>query len=269
MKAEGQLLFLGTGGSMGVPVIGCSCDVCTSPSHYNKRRRSSVLLTVADQRLLVDCGPDFRDQALTFGIKELDGVILTHAHNDHIAGIDDLKVYCLHSGRPLPCLLSPETEKDLRIRYGYLFEEREPYAGMMTRFGMQQLERKRGNVVFQGVYISYFSYQQLQMRVDGYRLGDIAYVSDIKDYSPTILEDLKGVRTLVLSALRFKPSPMHFTVDEAVEFSRQVGAEKTWLMHVAHEMDHAAANAYLPKNVRLAYDGLQIGFEAEVVNGNI
>lgn len=269
MKIQSQLLFLGTGGSTGVPVIGCPCEVCTSPSHYNKRRRSSALCTIGGQRLLIDCGPDFRDQALTYGIKELDGVIFTHAHSDHTAGIDDLKIYCLRSKHPLPCLLSPDTDKEIRVRFAYLFQEKEAYAGLMTRFAVQHLEHKRGEVVFQGVRIGYFSYQQQHMRVDGFRMGDLAYISDIKEYPPTIFEDLKGVRTLVLSALRFEPSAMHFTVDEALEFSQRVGAEKTWLMHVSHDLDHAKANAYLPKNVRLAYDGLQVEYESEVVNGNI
>ena len=250
---------------MGVPVIGCTCPVCTSPSQYNKRKRPSVLCSIGEQRLLIDCGPDFREQALKFGVNHLDGVLFTHGHNDHSVGVDDLKAYCLRTKNPMPCLLSKETEKELKQRFAYLFEEREPYAGLMTRFAMQRLEREQGSVVFQGVVINYFSYQQLHMRVDGFRLGDLAYVSDIREFNPSIFEELKGVRTLVLSALRFAPSRMHFNVDEAIEFAKKVGAEKTWLMHIAHELDHEKGNAYLPKDIRMAYDGLEIEFEAETV----
>lgn len=251
---------------MGIPVIACRCAVCQSSSVFNKRNRPSALISIGNQKLLIDCGPDFKLQALKYQLDQIDGVIFTHAHNDHTVGIDDLKVYCLRTGRPLPCLLSPETAGELKTRFGYLFEEREPYAGLMTRLAMQPLERHRGDVVFQGVRIRYFSYEQLHMRVDGYRFGDLAYVSDIRDYPQTIFQDLEGVRTLVLSALRFQPSKMHFSLDEAVEFAQKTGAEQTWLMHIAHELDHDEGNAHLPGNIRLAYDGLHLDFQADIVS---
>jgi phosphoribosyl 1,2-cyclic phosphate phosphodiesterase len=265
MIKKGTLLFLGTGGSMGTPVIGCSCAVCTSEDQRNMRLRSSVLCTINGQRILVDCGPDFKQQALKYDIDLIDGVIFTHAHNDHTAGIDELRVICLRSGKPIPCLLSEDTAKDLRIRFSYIFEEREPYAGLVARLGMQEFERDRGEVVFQGVRIEYMSYDQLGMRVDGLRFGDLAYISDIKEYPESIFMDLKGVKTLVLSALRFQETKMHFSVDDAIAFAKRVGAEKTWLMHVSHELDHEKANAYLPDNIRLAYDGLELEFEADIV----
>jgi phosphoribosyl 1,2-cyclic phosphate phosphodiesterase len=261
----GRLLFLGTGGSMGIPVIGCYCSVCQSTDLKNRRFRSSVLITIGEQTLLVDCGPDFRQQALHYGIEKIDGLILTHAHNDHTAGIDELRVVCLRSGKPIPCLLSPETASDLKERYRYLFEEKESYAGLLTRFGMQEFERDRGEVVFQGVHIRYFSYDQLGMRVDGLRLGDLAYVCDIKEFPETIFEDLKGVKTLVLSALRFDRTKMHFSLDDAIAFAKKVGAEKTWLMHIAHEVDHEKGNAYLPDNIEIAYDGLILEFKADLI----
>lgn len=265
MIKKGTLLFLGTGGSMGIPVIGCSCEVCTSEDPCNMRFRSSVLCTIDGQRILVDCGPDFKQQALKHNIDLLDGLIFTHAHNDHTAGIDELRVICLRSGKPIPCLLSADTAKDLRIRFAYIFEEREPYAGLVARLGMQEFERDRGEVVFQGIRIGYVSYSQLGMRVDGLRFGDLAYISDIKDYPESIFEDLKGVKTLVLSALRFQSTKMHFNVDEAVAFAQKVRAEKTWLMHVSHELEHEKGNAYLPENIQIAYDGLQLEFEADIV----
>lgn len=266
MRKKSKLLFLGTGGSMGIPVIACKCPVCTSSSEYNKRLRPSVYCTIGNQKLLIDCGPDFRQQALKYNIHNIDGVIFTHAHNDHTVGVDDLKVFCLKAGKPLPCLLSPETADELKKRFFYLFEEKEPYAGLMTRFGMQLLEYNRGEVVFLGVKIHYFSYEQLHMKVNGYRIGDLAYVTDIRKHPPTIFKELEGVKTLIISALRMEPTRMHFSFDEAVDFSRQVGAENTWLMHIAHEIDHQKGNAYLPENVRLAYDGLEIEFHAELIN---
>lgn len=262
----GKLLFLGTGASMGTPVIGCTCAVCQSENPKNRRFRSSILCSIDDQRILVDCGPDFKQQALHAKIDQIDGLIFTHAHNDHTAGVDELRVFCLRSGNPIPCLLSSDTAKDLKERFYYMFEEKEPYAGLLARFGMQLFEKERGEVVFQRIRIGYFSYRQLGMRVDGLRFGNLAYVSDIKDYPETIFNDLKGVKTLVLSALRFQPTKMHFSIDDAIAFAKKVGAEKTWLMHVSHDLDHEIGNAYLPDNIEIAYDDLQLEFEADIVN---
>lgn len=266
MIHKGRLLFLGTGASMGTPVIGCSCPVCRSKNHHNNRLRSSIYCTIADQKILVDCGPDFKQQALHHKITQVDGLILTHSHNDHIAGIDDLRIICLRSGKPIPCLLSRETAKDIKQRFNYIFEEKETYAGLITRFGMQEFERDRGEVVFQGIRIGYCSYWQLGMKVNGLRFGSLAYVSDIKDYPDSIFEDLKGADTLILSALRFEETKMHFSLDDAIAFSKKVEAKKTWLMHVSHDLDHEKGNAYLPENIKIAYDGLQLEFEADIVN---
>lgn len=266
MSAKDHLLFLGTGGSMGTPVIGCQCPVCTSSHDKNRRQRPSALIKVRDKKILIDCGPDFKDQALKYKIDSLDGIIFTHAHNDHTAGIDDLRIYCLRTGNPLPCLLSPDTADDIKTRFYYLFEEKEPYKDLLSRFAMKTLEGLRGKVQFLGMEISYFSFYQLGMRVDGFRFGDLAYVSDIKVYPETIFDDLKGVRTLIVSALRFQPSPMHFNIDEAVDFAKRVGAERTWFMHIAHDLDHKTGSDYLPKGIQLAYDGLQIDFKADIVD---
>lgn len=251
---------------MGTPVIACDCAVCTSSNPKNHRMRSSALITAGDKKILIDCGPDFKAQALKHKIGSLDGVIFTHAHNDHTAGIDELRIYSLRSGKPLPCLLSPETKEDLKTRFYYLFEQKGPYQGLLSRLDMHPLELLRGEVEFLGIQMTYFSFYQLGMRVDGFRLGDLAYVSDIKVYPETIFEDLKGVRTLIVSALRFQPSPMHFNVDEAVAFAKRVGAESTWFMHIAHELDHDIGTAYLPPNIKLSYDGLQLDFKADIVN---
>lgn len=262
MKSNNKFLFLGTGGSMGVPLIGCTCPVCQSPSPFNKRMRSSALFTIGDKRFLIDCGPDFRTQALKHNIGSLDGVLFTHAHNDHTAGIEDLRIYNWISNEALPCLLSRDTLEDIKRRFYYIFESiDENYLPFMLRLDIQFLEGTRGAINFQGVPINYFTYEQLKMRVNGFKIGNLAYVSDIRHYDETIFEDLKGVDILVMSALRYTTSHMHFNVDEAVAFAKRVGASKTWLMHVAHELDHDHANAYLPENIRMAYDGLELNFD--------
>lgn len=248
---------------MGIPVIGCHCPVCTSDSPCNHRMRPSGLITINNKKLLIDCGPDFHWQALQHHIDKLDGLLLTHAHHDHIAGIDELRIYYMRSKTPLPCLLSKPTATELTSRYRYIFEDEGQEGKLTARLDLQILEGVHGQVNFQGINIGYVSYEQAGMRVNGFRFGNFAYLSDIRHYPEAIFEHLIGVDTLVLSALRFTPSPMHFSVDEAIAFAKRVGAQQTWLTHIAHELDHEEANAYLPSNIRMAYDGLELTFSIE------
>lgn len=257
---KGTFLFLGSGGSLGIPVVGCDCEVCRSHSPHNHRLRPSGLIRVAGKRIMVDCGPDFREQALRYHINTLDGLILTHSHNDHVAGIDELRIYSMRNHQPLPCLLSQETADDIKKRYFYIFEKSSIPNKVTARLDLQQFPSDRGEVNFLGQKIKYVTYEQCGMGVNGFVIGNLAYMSDIKIYPETIFEDIQGVDQLIISALRFTPSDFHFTVDEAIDFSKKVGAKKTWLTHIAHELDHEKTNAYLPANIQLAYDGLEIAW---------
>jgi len=248
---------------MGIPVIGCNCVVCTSTDPHNKRMRASALLTIDGKKILIDCGPDFHSQALTYGINTLDGIMITHSHYDHIAGIDELRIYYMRSGQPLPCLLSQNSANDLVGRFNYIFSHDIHYEKLLAKIDLQVLPQDRGQVVFLDIPIHYFSYEQAQMQVNGFRIGNLAYITDIRNYPSTIYEDLIGVEILILSALRYTPSHLHFSLDEAVEFSRRVGAKQTWLTHLAHDLEHEKANAYLPDNIRLAYDGLEFDFATD------
>lgn len=267
MTTQASLLFLGTGGSMGIPVIGCGCAVCRSPLSKNKRLRPSVAIKMGKQLLLIDCGPDFRLQALTHHITHVDGVIFTHAHHDHTAGLDELRIFTLRTGKPLPCLLSYETLQELKVRFYYIFKNDVGADGvkLTTNLAIKCLEDARGETDFLGLKIKYLTYKQGGMQVLGLRFGDLAYLTDIKDYEDDIFDDLKGVKTLIISALRHTPSHLHFTVDEAVTFAKEVGAEQTWLAHIAHELEHERTNVYLPESVRLSYDGLELHFDAEII----
>lgn len=247
------MLFLGTGASTGIPVIGCHCAVCKSADPRNRRSRAAVLVKYGGQQLLLDTGPDLRQQALLVGLSHLDGVILTHAHYDHIAGLDDLRPLLFHRGAPLPLLLSAATLEVVEETFHYLLQD-------SSRFITHKLPKARGALTFQKVPLSYCTYEQAAMEVNGFRFGNLAYVSDIRSYPDTIFEDLEGINTLVISALRFTPSTMHFTVDEAIAFGVRSGAERVWLTHISHDLDHVRTEAYLPGHVRLAYDGLAIPF---------
>lgn len=256
---KGKLTFLGTGGSVGIPVIGCPCEVCHSNDPLNQRLRPSVLLHLGQRQFLIDAGPDFRMQALRHGMTKLDGLLLTHAHHDHTAGIDDLRPIYYRRQAPFPVLLSAETAQDLRTRFFYLFQSADEK--FVSRFHLQILPDQAGSVSFENLLIQYVTYTQGSMLVNGYRIGDLAYLSDIRHFSPSIFEHLEGVRYLVISALRYTPSQLHFSVDEAIDFANQVKAEQVWLTHVSHELEHHQTNAYLPAHMCLAYDGLEIDFD--------
>ncbi len=244
---------------MGIPHIGCPCEVCHSASAFNKRTRSAGLFTIQGKTLLLDVGPDFRMQALRHQITHLDGVLITHTHSDHIAGIDDLRVFYFVEHKKLPCLLSRETLQDIQLRYPYLFRPMPSDGkGIAAQLEFQVLEHDHGNAVFQGVQFSYFSYFQSGMKVTGFRYGNFAYVSDIREYDEKVFDHLKGVHTLVLSALRHHPTPMHFSLDEAIAFSRRANAKMTYLTHIAHDLDHEKTTALLPSDIRMSYDGLEI-----------
>lgn len=254
----GRFLFLGTSASAGIPMIGCKCSVCRSPSPYNRRLRPSGLLRIRERSFLIDVGPDFREQALKYKIDTLDALILTHTHYDHVAGIDELRVYYLQSQKKLPCLLSQESLRDLKKRYDYLFEPIGAGPTLSAQIAYTTLEGDMGEVEFLGVKFGYVSYFQGGAKVNGFRVGDFAYISDIRDYDPSIFAGLKGVKTLVLSALREEASPLHLSLDEAVAFARTVGAQKTVLTHISHALDHSLINQKLPPAIQLGYDGLEL-----------
>jgi len=265
MSGVGKLLFLGTGASMGTPVMTCSCAVCCSKDPHNHRLRPSALIRLGGKQVLIDAGPDLRTQALRAGINHLDGVILTHTHFDHIAGLDDLRVfYFLHKKR-LPCLVSQATMNDIKIHYHYFFHGAKDDVMGGSRLDFQILEGDFGSTEFCGFKWSYLSYIQNNMKVTGLRIGNLAYVLDIRDPSEKVIKSLSGVEILILSALRYTPSPAHFSLSEAVSFARRIKAKKTWFSHIAHEVDHAEASKELPADIGLAYDGLEIEFD---VNAN-
>ncbi len=254
----GQFVFLGTGASAGVPLIGCQCAVCRSSLPYNNRLRSAGWIRVGGKSFLIDVGPDFRQQALMHGIDRVDGLLLTHTHFDHIAGIDDLRVYSARQERAVPCLLSQESYDELVVRYHYFFKKGK---NLTAQFSYQVINEPEGEALFEGLSVKYFHYRQGDMGVSGYRIGDFAYVTDIRDYDETIFSFLKGVNCLVLSALREEPSHLHLSLDEAVAFARRAGVKKTRLTHLSHFLDHEEINQKLPPDVQTGYDGLTMEFE--------
>ncbi len=255
---EGSLCFLGTGSSLGVPVIGCKCSTCSSVDKKDVRMRTSALLKMKEKIFLVDAGPDHREQALICGIDHLDGVIITHDHYDHVGGLDDLKVYS-HNKKKLPCLLSASTYEGIKGRFPYLFssieENKSPF------FSCQVLKSSFEKVSFEGVAMECVSFLQANTQVTGIKIGDLAYISDIKMYKEELINQLKGIKTLVISAARSQSSTMHFSFEEAIAFASRVEAKTTYLTHIGHEMSYEDLQKILPQSVFVAYDGLTISFQ--------
>lgn len=258
---RGTFLFLGTGGSAGVPVIGCKCSVCLSKMPQNQRLRTSGLLKLGGQSLLIDVGPDFRQQALRYQIDHIDGLLLTHTHFDHIAGIDELRTFYLKQKRSLPCLLSFESLEDLKVRYSYLFQPIGKAPTLSVQMQMHLLKEDLGEEEFLGIKIGYCSYFQGNMKVTGFRVGKFAYISDIKEYDESVFVSLKGIEQLVVSALFEESSPLHFSLNEAIHFAKKAGAKETWITHISHKMDYETVSLKLPSNIRLGIDGMEIQFE--------
>jgi len=257
---RGTILIMGSGGSMGIPVIGCHRPVCTSENTRNIRTRSACLVRANGKTILIDVGPDFRFQALKHNLSHLDAVLFTHAHQDHVGGIDDLRPFFIYHHGPIPCYMSEETAQDIQARFAYVFRTKKRSQSLIPKLDVRLFDRQRGVAEIAGISFRYFTFSQAGMPVNGFVIGDLAYVSDIKEYPDSIFEDLKGVKTLIISALRKEINQLHFTVDEAVAFSQTVGAEKTWLTHIAHELDHDHINSELPQGIQMAYDGLELSW---------
>jgi phosphoribosyl 1,2-cyclic phosphate phosphodiesterase len=259
---DGRLTFLGTGTSMGVPTLGCRCAVCTSADPHDRRLRPSALVrwreaSGAERVVVIDTGPDFREQALRSGLTRVDAVFYTHSHADHILGLDDLRPLsftAFKEGGPIPLYASAETAAVLEHIYEYTFSPQATYPNR-ARVRLEPLGER--NPVH-GVEFIRVPVMHGQMEIAGYRFGRTAYLTDVSDIPEKSFALLDGLEHLVLSALRYKPHPSHATVEQAIGWARRIGPAQTWLTHIAHELRHEETNRSLPAGVALAYDGLEL-----------
>jgi phosphoribosyl 1,2-cyclic phosphate phosphodiesterase len=242
--------------------------VCTSPDPRDRRLRPSVVVRWKEQwpepgsvdcprAVLIDTGPDFRQQALRAGIVQLDAVLYTHSHADHILGMDDLRPLSFiahHTGGSIPLYASSQTAAVLERVYDYTFSPNATYA-TRARVEIRPLGER---ITIHGVEFIHVPVLHGQMEVAGFRFGNTAYLTDVSEIPETSFALLEGVQTLVLPALRHKPHPTHATVQQAIAWAHRIGAGQTWLTHIAHELGHEETNQMLPENVRMAWDGLEI-----------
>ena len=249
-----RLTFLGTGTSKGVPEIGCTCPVCLSTDQRDKRLRVSALIETDEARILIDCGPDFRAQMLRVPFNRLDGVLLTHEHYDHTGGIDDLRPFGIFGD--IDVFSDELTHRHLRERLPYFFRE-VLYPGV-PRLHFHAVEPYVPFVI-KDVEVVPLQVIHGKLPILGYRIGALAFVTDMTDAPEETFAQLMGVDTLVIGALRHRPHGTHQTIEAAIEVSRRVGAREVYLIHMNHEAGlHAETDAQLPEHVHLSYDGLTI-----------
>jgi phosphoribosyl 1,2-cyclic phosphate phosphodiesterase len=256
----GEIVFLGSGASTGSPVIGCKCKTCLSKSKYNKRLRPSILVKQNKKVILVDCGPDIRQQALINNVNRLDSLIITHNHYDHIAGIDDLRIYNRMQKKSLGCYLLKETFEEIKNKYPYFLLPNKRGHTQSAKFDFHILDEKNDLFEIDDILFTYFTFYQDSKKVLGFRINNIAYITDIKRYKKNIFSKLKNLDVLILSCLRKERSEVHFHLDQAIEFAKIVNPKITYLTHLGHELEYHKITNELPKNIKLAYDGLKINF---------
>ena len=246
-----KLTFLGTGTSCGVPTIGCQCRVCQSTNPKDKRLRCSALVETAHTRLLIDCGPDFRQQMMGQPFRRIDGILITHAHYDHMGGMDDVRPYCQFG--EINVYADPIARKGLLEMLPYCFAEHR-YPGVPA-IGLHEIH-KHEVFTIGDFNILPIEVMHHDLPILGYRIGPLTYITDMKTINDEELPYIEGTELLVVNALREKPHHSHQTLTDAVRFARRVGARQTYLIHSSHDIGlHDEVNAQLPLDIQLAYDG--------------
>jgi phosphoribosyl 1,2-cyclic phosphate phosphodiesterase len=261
MAATGTFTFLGTGTSTGVPMIGCECEVCRSPNPRNQRYRCSGLVRTPTGNLLIDTAPELRLQLLRARVHVIHAVLFTHFHADHLFGLDDLRPIPRHLGGPVPLYCTAEVEQVIRRAYSYAFpssHEVETAAAYIPQLALRRI----GDGPFQaaGHTVTPIPLIHDRFNVLGFRIGNLAYCTDVNLIPEASWRHLNDLDVLVLDALRFKPHPAHLTVNEALEVIEKVKPRRAYLTHMAHDIEYEATSKQLPAGVELAYDGLSVEF---------
>ena len=245
-----KITVLGTGTSQGVPMIACDCYVCQSPNAKDKRLRSAIMITANGENYVIDAGPDFRQQMLRAQVKSLRGVIFTHEHKDHIAGLDDVRAFNYIENRDMDVYCSEHVDAALKREYHYVFSA-------LKYPGVPELNLIR--ILKNDLTVIPIQVMHYKMKVFGFRIGDFAYITDAKTVANEEIEKLRGVKVLIVNALRKEPHISHFNLDEALAFINRVAPEKAYLTHISHVFGtHDEIERELPESIAVAYDGLEL-----------
>lgn len=250
-----QIEILGSGTSMGVPIVGCACEVCQSNDSRDRRTRTSVFVEQHGARILIDTSSDYRQQMLRAGINDLDAVIYTHYHVDHILGMDDLRSLNILHRKSIPIYSSQETMHVIKRVFAYTFSDK-AYLSDIPKVIPHIIDSHP--FVIDGVEIVPVPLLHGKLPIFGFRIGDFAYCTDVSQIPDSSYELLQDLKILVLGALRYKPHPTHFSIEEALREAKRIGARQTFFTHLSHSVLHKKAENDLPENVYLAYDGLQL-----------
>ena len=250
-----KITVLGSGTSSGVPTIGCTCEVCHSTDPRDKRLRPSILLQHGNVNIVIDSTPDFRTQVLRAGIDHLDALVYTHAHADHIFGLDDVRPFNFRQKAHIPIYAHESTFKVIRRVFDYVFDERERHT-TVPKLDVHIVGEEAFDVC--GVRFEPIPVLHGESLIHGYRIGDVAYLTDHSTIPEASLARLRGLDVLFLDALRHKPHPTHSTVEQSVAIARLLAPKRTFFTHMCHDLGHAATQASLPDGIFLAYDGMVI-----------
>ena len=249
-----KVTFLGTGTSQGIPVIACDCEVCKSHDKHDKRLRVSVLIEEQEKTLVVDAGPDFRYQMLRAGVRQLDALLFTHEHKDHVAGLDDIRAFNFKQQSEIDVYADLRVQSALKKEFHYIFSEAK-YPGI-PRLKLHEIKADQPFVVA-GIKIVPISVLHYKLPVFGYRVGDFTYITDAKTIDAENIAKIRGSKIVVINALQKHSHVSHLTLDEAIDLAHEIGAEQTYLTHISHRLgSHEEVSQELPSGVNLAFDGL-------------
>lgn len=248
------ITFLGTGTSQGVPVIACGCEVCTSADARDKRLRSSIMVQ-GDKTVVIDSGPDFRYQMLREHVQHLDALLFTHEHKDHVAGMDDVRAFNYKQNSAIDVYADERVQAVLKNEFPYVFAEfKYPGIPQVKLNTITNDPFNIGDITFNPIEVMHY-----RLPVKGFRINDFTYITDAKTVSAAEMEKIKGSKILVINALQKQSHISHFTLEEAIDFAAQIGAEQTYLTHISHRLGrHEDVSKELPIGVELAYDGLKL-----------
>nr|WP_294894014.1 MBL fold metallo-hydrolase [uncultured Pedobacter sp.] len=248
-----KITFLGTGTSQGVPVIACNCDICKSTDPRDKRLRSSILIESAEKTVIIDTGPDFRQQMLREDVQKLDAVVFTHEHKDHIAGLDDIRAFNFKQKSAMDIYADLAVQKALQREFNYIFADfKYPGIPLVDLHTIGSEPFSVGDIDFNPIEVIHF-----KLPVLGFRIKDFTYITDAKTVSEAEQEKIRGSKILVINALQREKHISHFTLEEAIAFAQKIGAEKTYFTHISHRLGkYKDVSKELPAGIELAYDGL-------------